>query len=178
MMPPFNHWSLRLLFAIVLALLSTPVVAGAQVGYLWTFEERHAKADLIVIADPIATKDTGRRTVHPSLRPDLPVIELETELKVLTTLKGQSDPVIRLKHYRIDMDEWRRRNGADSGLLNAGTQLSFDVASRQKTAFLLFLTPIDGGQFEPLSGHTFPTEAVFRLTTPAAEGVSDPGRRQ
>jgi hypothetical protein len=147
---------------------TVPINAPAQIGYLWTFEERHAKADLVVIAEPIATKDTGRRTVHPSLRPDLPVIELETELKVLTTLKGQSEPVIRLKHYRIDMDEWRRRNGAEAGLVNAGTHLSFDAPKERPPAYVLFLTATDGGRFEPLSGHTFPTETVFRLM-PATE---------
>jgi hypothetical protein len=143
-------------------LLAAAITAGGQLSYLWTFEERTAKADLIVIAQPIATTDTGRRTVHPSLHPDLPVIELETELKVLSTLKGQSDPVIRLKHYRIDMDEWKRRHG-DAGFVNAGTHLSFDTAKNSKAAYLLFLTVTDGRRFEPLSGHTFPTDTVFRL---------------
>lgn len=154
----------RLLFAAVVVLLGMPAAAGAQVGYLWSFEERHAKADLVVIAEPIATKDTGRRTAHPSLKPDLPVVELETELKVLTTLKGQSEPTIRLKHYRIDMDEWRRRNGGNAGLVNAGSELSFDATTGQKPAYLLFVIDTNDGRFEPLSGHTFPTETVFRLT--------------
>jgi hypothetical protein len=154
----------RLLIAALFVLLATPFAADAQIGYLWTFEERQAKADLVAIAEPIATKDTGRRTVHPSLKPDLPVVELETELRVLTTIKGHSEPNIRLKHYRIDMEEWRRRNGGNAGLVNSGTELSFDTAAGRKPAYLLFLIDTGGGQFEPLSGHTFPTETVFRLT--------------
>lgn len=155
----------RLMSAAVLVLLGMPAATGAQVGHLWSFEERHSKADLIAIAEPIATKDTGRRTAHPSLKPDLPVIELETEFKVLTTLKGQSGPNIRLKHYRIDMEEWRRRHGENAGLVNAGSELSFDATTGPKPAYLLFVIDTNDGRFEPLSGHAFPTETVFRLTS-------------
>jgi hypothetical protein len=57
---------------------------------------------------------------------------------------------------------------SEGGLVNAGTRLSFDAAKGRNPAYLLFLIATDSGQFEPLSGHTFPTETVFRLT-PATE---------
>lgn len=148
----------------LLVLMAPTLIGGGQIGYHWSFEERTARADLIVVAEPIATKDTGRRTVHPSLQPDLPVIELETEFKVLATLKGQIAPVVRLKHYRIDMDEWNRRNAPKGGLVNGGTELSFVTSKEHKESYLLFLTWTDDGRFESLSGHTFPTDTVFRLS--------------
>jgi len=147
-----------------LVLMAPALIGGGQIGYHWSFAERTAKADLIVIAEPIATKATGRRTVHPSLQPDLPVIELETELQVLVTLKGQVGPVVRLKHYRIDMDEWNRRNASKSGLVNRGSELTFVTSKERKDPYLLFLTRTDDGRFEPLSGHTFPTDTVYRLS--------------
>ena len=72
---------------------------------------------------------------------------------------------LHLKHYRIDSAEWRRRNPPQPGLLppglaNAGSVLDFADGSGP---YLLFLKRGDGGTYEPLSGHAFPTESVFFL---------------
>lgn len=158
-------------FAVVLGLVAAAAsVAGAQIGYLWSFDELRTKADVVVIAEHAETIDTLRRADHPTLRPSLPVVELKSAFNVLTVLSVKAQEAgqmreLHLKHYRIDFAEWRRRNPTrpglpPSGLLNAGSVLEFGDGSG---LYLLFLKRSDDGTYEPLSGHTFPTDSVFLL---------------
>lgn len=151
---------------ILLAALSAP-----QVGRIWTYDDRFAEADLVVVADIIETRDTGRKARHPSLSPRLPVVELESDLRVLGVFKGElpgstgsTATRIVLHHYRFDREQWLRENppgpdGVPPGLANGGTQLQFD----QSGPYLLFLIRTERG-YEPVSGHTFPTESAFGLS--------------
>ena len=161
--------------ALGVGLVATVVsLAGAQIGYLWSFEELAARADLVVIARRVRTDDTGRRAEHPQLSPDLPVVELQTTFEVLAVLKADPRPAssdrsrVRLKHYRLDWDEWLRRNPTQPGLpprglVNAGSYLDFALV---EGAQLLFLARAEGGAYEPLSGHAFPTDSVYELRKP------------
>jgi hypothetical protein len=88
--------------------------AFAQVGYLWTPEELTAKADIVAIVEVISARDAGRTQSHPSLRPRLPVVEMEAELRVLAWLKPSagSEPspsTLRLMYFRHDMEQWGGR---------------------------------------------------------------------
>lgn len=57
---------MRVPFAVLLGIIAAAArVGGAQVGYLWTFDELRAKADLVVIAEHVETIDTLRRRDHP-----------------------------------------------------------------------------------------------------------------
>ena len=155
------------------AFVGIAAIAGAasQVGYLWSFEELRAKAALVVIAEPGTTKDTGRRTEHPELTPDLPVVELATPFKVLLVITPDSRTAagqvssVWVKHYRIDWDEWKRRHPPQPGLpppglVNAGSVLDF---TQDSGPYLLFLRQGVGDSYEPLSGFTFPTDSVYLL---------------
>ena len=78
---------MRVPFAVLIGFLAAgATVGGAQIGYLWSFDELRAKADVVVIAEHIKTIDTTRRTDHPTLKPSLPVIELESAFNVLAVL--------------------------------------------------------------------------------------------
>jgi len=159
-------------FSFGVSLVATVAsLASFQIGYLWSFEELTAEADLVVIAERVGTDDTGRRTEHPDLKPGLPVVELATVFKVLAVLKVDTRATssdtsrVQLKHYRIDWDEWRRRNSPQPGIpppgpVNAGSVLDFrnDVGP-----YLLFLRRGSGDIYEPVSGHTFPTDSVYLL---------------
>lgn len=144
--------------------------AFAQVGYLWTPEELTAKADIVAIVEVISTRDTGRTQSHPSLRPRLPVVEMEAELRVLAWLKplAGSEPspnTLRLMYFRPDMEQWRRENPSPPGapppgLLNAGSTLQL---TPRPARYLAFLSHATDGRYEPLSGHTFPTTSLLRL---------------
>jgi hypothetical protein len=162
---------MRVPFAILLGVVAAGAsVWGSQIGYLWSFDELRAKSDVVVIAEHTKTADTTRRVDHPELKPSLPVIELESEFNVLAVLSvnardGAEMRQLRLKHYRIDRDEWRRRNPPQPGLppvglVNAGSVLDFTDGAGP---YLLFLKRAEGGAYEPLSGQTFPTESVFLL---------------
>ena len=72
------------------------LVSSPQVGRLWTFNELTSASDLVLVAKVVETHDTGRTTIHPGLRPDLPVVEMETELRVLTIRKGGGSSISRL----------------------------------------------------------------------------------
>jgi len=130
--------------------------AGPQVVHTWTFDELTAKADLVVIASHISTQDTARRRSHPELKPDLRVAELQTDLKVLQVLKADATADVRvgttlsLRHYSV----------IERSFENVGSSLRFGEPGR---AYLLFLVRQPDGMYEPVSGHTFPTDSVYFL---------------
>jgi hypothetical protein len=153
----------------ILLYVANATVAFAQVGYLWTPEELAAKADLIAIVEVISTRDTGRTQSHPSLQPPLPVVEMESELRVLALLKapvgGEKPDTLRLMYFRHDKEQWQRENpsppGTPSrGLVNAGSTLQIPPSS---TRYLAFLARMSDGRYQPLSGQTFPTASLLRL---------------
>lgn len=141
----------------------------AQVGYLWTPEELSAKADAVVIVEVVTTRDT-KRTHHPSLRPPLPVVEVEAELRVLAWLKPPAGTAslpstLRLSYIRRDENQWRRENpapddGPPPGLVNAGSTL---VLTPGRSRYLAFLSRASDGRYQPLSGQTFPATSLLRL---------------
>jgi hypothetical protein len=144
--------------------------ASGQVGYLWTPQELTSKADVVAIVDVVTTQDTGRRRSHPSLRPRLPVVEMEAELRVLAWLKrpagNDSAPrTLKLMYFRQDMDQLLREQPSSAGgpppvLVNSGSTLMLTPSPAQ---YLVFLSRAADGRYEPLSGHTFPTTSVRRL---------------
>jgi hypothetical protein len=156
---------------VVLAVVRT---GNAQVGYLWTMDDLEAKADLVVIAELRDTKDTGRRTNHPEVRPALPVIEMQSEFEVLAVLKASAQDKslpsavgarVWVMYYRHDWDQWHRDHRPEGGLpppgvVNTGSSLNFTAG---EGPYLLFLAKGSNGLYEPLSGHTFPTDSVYLL---------------
>ncbi len=140
--------------ALLLAVIPSAPSSGTQIGTLWSFEDRLAKADVVVIARRMETRDTGVRTFHVQL-PSLPVVELDTEFTVLAVLKGDyPHATVVLRHYRRD---WER---ITSGLVNAGHVLNFETRNGE---YLLFLKEDVGGIYVPVSGQVFPDESVFGL---------------
>ena len=158
---------LRLVSMVLL--LANATFAFAQVGYLWTPEELTEKADLIAMVEVINTRDTGRTQSHPSLQPRLPVVEMESELRVLALLKapvsGEKPDTLRLMYFRHDMEQWQRENPSPPGtpprgLVNAGSALQIPPS---RTRYLAFLVRTSDGRYQPLSGPTFPTTSLLRL---------------
>jgi hypothetical protein len=141
-----------------------------QVGRVWTFNDLVTESDLVVIGKALNTRDTGRKAKHPDLRPDVPVVEFESGIQVLATLKapqGWDRERIRtviLRHFQIDMEEWRREHPAAPGhpapgLVNAGEPLTLTPGNE---TYLLFLKRTESG-WEPTTGHVFPGQSVFPL---------------
>jgi hypothetical protein len=158
--------AVRMGFVAAVVGLATP-----QIGHLWSFDELTSKADLVVIAECERTDETGLRTTHPNLNPDVPVVELATTFRIVAVLKPDSRAAsaatsqVGLKHYRIDQAEWRRQHPPEPGfpppgLVNAGSDL--DLRS-DAGPYLLFLRRGPRDLYEPLSGFTFPTDSVYQL---------------
>jgi hypothetical protein len=147
---------------------------NAQIGGILTMSDLEAKADVVVIAELLDTKDTGRQTNHPELRPAFPVIEMQSEFEILAVLKpnardtslpGAVGTRIRVMYYRHDWDRWRRDHPPEPGLpptgvVNTGSSLNF---TGDGGPYLLFLAKGSNGPYQPASGHTFPTDSVYLL---------------
>jgi len=156
--------SVVLLVAVVGGVFAAfPSPAGAQVGYLWSYEELLQKADVVLIAECQGTSDTGRHRPHPELKPALPVLELQTVFRVSAVVKGVQAVAIgadvRVRHYRWD-DEVPR-----GGIVNGGSWLRLQAQRN----YLLFLLKATDGVYEPLSGHAFPAKSVLLLDPDSAD---------
>jgi hypothetical protein len=160
----------RLVLMTVLC-IGCAVPAFAQIGYLWTPEELTAKADVVAVVEVVRTRDTGRTQSHPSLHPRLPVVEMEAELRVLALLKASvtseaTPDTLRLMYFRPDIEQWQRENPSPPGtpprgLVNGGSALQLTPS---RTWYLAFLSRTPDGRYRPLSGHTFPTKSLLRLS--------------
>lgn len=164
---------MRKMCCLVIALWLLRVEATAQIGYSWSFVELTAQSEVVVIATPGGTQDTGIKTELNDLRPPLPVVELNTEFKVLSLLKGNvSSATLLLRHYRLDTDRIR------GGCLNCGSQLDFTTTGRMAVScrsgdvsaqlptpcnYVLFLKREASGVFVPTSGQVFPDHSVLTL---------------
>jgi hypothetical protein len=155
---------------LVAATVFVTATAPAQVSRLWSFNELVAESDLVIIGTVVNVRDTGQRAIHPELRPNLPVVEVATEIHVLGTLKrasaGEPDGIRRvvLHHYRIDMDEWRRQHASAPGqppasLVNTGEPLTV-IPETESYLFFLKRGPLG---WEPTTGHAFSNHSVFPL---------------
>ena len=141
----------------VLVILATTQFGFAQIGRIWSFEERRAESDLVVIAAKGTTREIGKSTLLNSF----PVIEVSTDFRVLLTLKGDAVEVLRLRHYR-----WDRERLGPGGVVNGPHELSFSPSAGRSPDYLLFLKKDADGSFSPVSGHTFPGDDVFSLRQP------------
>jgi hypothetical protein len=152
-------------------LLACVLALPAQIGRIWTFADLLKECHVAVIGTVVKTTDTGRKVSHPGLKPPLPAVVIETEFEVLAVLKSvEAMPLsaggrLVVSHYRIDWDQWRadhpvvQDQPTPGGVINTGSVLTFEPKSGP---YLLFLVKTATG-FEPVSGHTFPTESVFHL---------------
>jgi hypothetical protein len=152
---------------------STPD-AAAQIGYLWTYDELLQKAHVVVIARCLATLDTGTTASHPELSSALPSVEMHTKFRLEAILKTSSQhpagpgTEFRLRHFRLDMERWRREHPPEPGMPPPGLVGGISaLALLEGRSYLLFLTKRADGLYEPLSGFTFPADSVILLDKPS-----------
>jgi hypothetical protein len=146
----------------LVALVVVSVISGAaraQTREAWTFDQLTAKADCVVIGEVVTTKEIAR-IAHPDLK--YPSVQFDTEFKVLTTLKscgsaGTAGGVVHLKYYAPDFERLQQ------GVINSDSVLNLADGH----VHLLFLKAIGGTEYEPITGHTWPTISVYPLVNPA-----------
>ena len=140
--------SLRLFISSLVLILALPVIGGARLVRMCPDQELFDKSDLVVIATPVATKDTNEHGSHPN-RATQAIIGVETTFSVSAVLKG--DPAIKrfvLHHYRAD----KMRHP------NAPVFISFDL--KEHRIFHLFLLREPDGHYAPVAGQEDPEISI------------------
>jgi hypothetical protein len=137
-----------LIFALLLVTLWQP--ASARIMRGWTYQEMLDQSDLVVIARPVATKNTPERTILPHIAPDVHVLGVETDFEVSAVLKGGKDSKkFAMHHYNLLKP--------DKPMIDGPSLFSFEPKDKQKPSFLLFLVREPDGRYAPVTGQTDPT---------------------
>ena len=112
-----------------------------------TYQQMYDQADLVAIAQPIATNTTPEQMLLPNISPDIPVAGVETQFAVQTLLKGDKAATTRfiLHHYR----EVKHVN-----YMNAPELVAFQPTNREP--FLVFVKKEADGRFAPIYNQTDP----------------------
>jgi hypothetical protein len=154
MIPPqryfIEHTGVRSRIKKLILFMLSAALSGSVTARLaekdWTFQEMFAKSDLVVIATPIWTKDTGEHNLLPGISPSTRVLGLSTEFEVRLVLKGNTKiKTFVLYHYRLEHDE---------PSVNGPALVTFN--SKQWMSFLLFLVREPDGRYAPVTGQTDP----------------------
>ena len=158
---------------ITIALLARLLVpCEARVSIRWTNESLMAKADLAILAIPIAVKDTGEKTSFAILKSRrqtggepptqyilVPAVRMETTFKVLTTLKGENETKKIVLHHLREIEKSKVTPNGKIILYSGGPNLvSFDPKGNKQ--YRLFLKRESDGHFTPVSGQTDPADSI------------------
>ena len=148
---------------LICVLFASPSASIARVKPIVTYQQLLDKSDLVLIAEPSASADTNEKTDLPGINvvhednhvTGLPVIGVETKLRVLVILKGdKSLKEIVLHHYRLAGDP----ASTDGVMLT-----TFDPKTPHP--FLLFLVREQDGRYAPLDQTDPAMQTVQRLET-------------
>ena len=143
------------LIPALLVVLATVGIASGRITAAWTYQQMYDKADLVVIAYAVSTKDTAERTTLNDLEPHVPVIGVLSEFKTSLVLKGPRDTAtFQLHHYRFASPH-------DQLAANSPDLVRFSEAH---LPFLMFLLKEPDGRYAPLTGQTDPaSHSVIEL---------------
>jgi ankyrin repeat protein len=112
--------------------------ADARGINLRSFDDLDRRSDIIVVAEPISSKDTDEQTNLPHISPAIPVVGLSSEFEVGFVLKGDDSlKKLIVHHYRL----------ANSGRWTEFALASFDP--KESTRYLLFLQREPDGRYAP-----------------------------
>jgi hypothetical protein len=152
-----NRRSPIFLQTCVTLLLLLASLASARPVRIWSFRELTDQADLIVIAIPLAVRDTGQKTNIAAY----PATSVETTFEVFSVVKGEKDAQkIVFHHFRRDRGP-KRVGGTPQVEVNPPGLVSF--APKEKKRYLLFLKREEDGRYSALTGQTDPVNAVHEL---------------
>jgi hypothetical protein len=119
---------------------------------VWSEQEVFDKAELVVIATVLSSRDTKERVILPNIQPDNHVVGVETEFQTLAVLKGPTDIAkFRLHHYRSTED------------FTNGPML-VEIPAGKRHTYLLFLIKERDGIYAPAADQTDPAvHSVLQL---------------
>ena len=127
----------------------------ARITPTWTYQQMYDKADLVVIAYGVSTRDTSERTTLNDVEPHVPVIGVVSEFKTNLVLKGPRDTgTFQLHHYRF-------ASAHDQLAANSPDLIRLSEAH---LPFLMFLLKEPDGRYAPVTGQTDPaSHSVIEL---------------
>lgn len=151
-------------FVLLVIGLCVPGVLVGRIVESWTYAEMFDKADLVVIAQVVSTRDTEERT---TLLHDVSVIGVTTEFKSSLILKGPNTCTsFLLHHYRYPSEDDRLEVADGPDLVRIGPY---------NPTFLLFLAKESDGRYAPVTGQTDPASySVLRVNGAALGNLKDP----
>ena len=116
----------------------------------YSYEEMFAQSDLVVIAEPVTSRDTGERKVADQVSPDIPVAGVITHCKALYVLKGRKVKEFKLHHFR-DIS----RAKPNVVVIGGPIGISFDLSKHHLYhRYLMFLVREGNSRFAPFAGQT------------------------
>ena len=136
-------------------------VCLARPVQVFDYDKMTAKADLVVIATPVAVKRLEEKGDLPGVRwnnQPIRVLGLETTFEVSVCFKGKlpatKKPRIVLHHYRLE-------NPKLAEVPNAVQLLHLKPGDRSQ--YLMFLKREKDGRYAPFNGQTDPIHSVEKL---------------
>jgi hypothetical protein len=133
-------------FVLLIVYVAICQPASARFMHYMSYKQMQKRADLVVIATPLETKEAGERGTMPG-GPDWDVVGLSTEFDVSAVLKGNE------KLAKCVLHHYRQKN--PNVLLKDGPSfVSFN--SERKSRYLLFLIKESDGRYAPVSGQLDP----------------------
>jgi hypothetical protein len=147
---------MKLIGASLIVLAVTTFVADARIIHKRRFRELDAKADIIVVATPVSSKDTAEQIDFPQISRTRPVIGLSSEFEVNFVLKGDNNlKKLVVHHYRLPTPE---------PVISAPNLASFDP--KESTRYLLFLQREPDGRYAPFDQVDPSETAMLKLDQP------------
>jgi hypothetical protein len=155
-------------WAIAVALLATGVEpAAARLIPSWPYDKLFREADLVVLARPVSSADSGEVTKHNSWKVDF--VGVNTKFEARAVLKG------KLEGGRLTVLHHRLPDGV--AVVNGPLLVSFRLRGLFITTntakvglgrpdYLLFLKKRADGRYEPVSGPVDPELSVREVMPP------------
>ena len=150
---------------LLLLLVAFPSLFVARLVQPWTYQEMFDKADLVVIAAWISTKDANEHSTL-DLEPPTKVIGVTSEFETRLVLKGPNGiKEFQLHHYRFENEEDARRpNRPALVIIRPPVRDKDGFEYPGGGTFVLFLTKEPDGRYAPVTGQTDPAAfSVLKL---------------
>lgn len=142
----------------LLILAAATFLANARLLNVRPILEMEKMSDVIVVATPVSTKDTGELIALPGIGPDTPVVGLSSGFAVSIVLKGDDSlNQLVVHHYRLARPE--------ALMMNAPSLIAFDPLAHAR--YLLFLKREPDGRYAPLEQVDPALSSILELKGPA-----------
>jgi hypothetical protein len=153
---------------VTVSLAVLPPLCHARVHQSWSYERLLREAQLVLIAQPLVSQDSGHTDSDNVWKVKL--VGVKTTLKVRAVLKGQSPgETITLVHYRLPKGVKVQHGPSLISFRLGPTVLETSTGARfgwGVTEYMLFLKKAKDGHFEPVSGQLDAEDAVRAVVPP------------